>query len=139
MARELATLRLHPGFELGDPRCHALAAYRKTLLDGAAVDLALDVEDRIDALDRLDRERRQHGQRPARLGGNIGKLEELAPAMRPAAGLGDRARPACRRVEPIESGIGIRLQDPGIGGEMTLGMRGGAMARTEEERQWAGR
>jgi hypothetical protein len=34
---------------------------------------------------------------------------ELATALRPAAGLGDRPRFATSLVEPIESGIGIGL------------------------------
>jgi hypothetical protein len=77
---------------------------------------ALDVEDRIDTLDRLDRERRQHRERPACLGSDVGKLEELAPAVCPATRLRDRSRFALGLVEPIKAGIGIGLQDPGIAG-----------------------
>ena len=59
---------------------------------GLAVDLALDIEDRVDALDRFERQRRDDRQLAARLGGDIGEHEELAPAMRPAGGLDDRSR-----------------------------------------------
>jgi hypothetical protein len=55
VTRELGTLRSHPGLEVGDER----SARRS---DGTAVDLTLDVEDRIDALDRLDRQWRKHRQ-----------------------------------------------------------------------------
>src|SRR5262249_55372643 len=100
VARELATLRPHPGLELGDQWRDALATDRNTLLNGAAVDLALNVEDSVNALDCLDRERRQRGQRPARLGGHVGKLEELASTVRPTARLRDRAGATIYGIEP---------------------------------------
>ena len=94
VTRELATLRSHPGLQLRDQLRHAFTTHRQALVDGAAIDLTLEVEDRIDALDRLDRKRREHRQRPARLGSDVGKLEELAPAMCPATRLRDWAGPA---------------------------------------------
>jgi hypothetical protein len=60
----------------------ALTPRRETRVDGAAVDLALDVEHCVDGLDRLDRERRKSRQLAARLGGDVGELEELASAVR---------------------------------------------------------
>jgi hypothetical protein len=48
------------------------------IVDGAAVDLALDVEDGIDALDRFEGERRDDGKLATRLGGHVGEHEELA-------------------------------------------------------------
>jgi hypothetical protein len=78
VARKLGALCSHPGLELRNERRDLHAAHREAFLDRAAVDLALDIEDCIDALDYLDRERRQHRQRPAGLGGDIGKLEQLA-------------------------------------------------------------
>ena len=131
----LARSRAHPVFEIGDERRDALAAHREALGGRAAVDLALDVEDRVDALDRLERQRRDDGELAARLGGDIGQHEELAPTMRPARGLGDRPRLAVCRRRAVEPGIGIGLQDPGIAGEMPLGMLAGAIARVEEHRR----
>jgi hypothetical protein len=37
------------GLKIADQRRDALAAHRQALADAAAVDLALDVEDRVDA------------------------------------------------------------------------------------------
>ena len=50
-------------------------------------------------------------------------------------GLGDRPRLAAGLVEPVEPGIGIGLQDPGIVVQMPLGMLAGAVARVEEHRR----
>jgi hypothetical protein len=43
-----------------------------------------DGEERIDARHRFQRQRRHGRQLAARLGGDIGEHEELAPGMRPA-------------------------------------------------------
>jgi hypothetical protein len=53
------------------------------LFGGQAIDLALAVEDRVDALDRREGERRNDGERTARFGGDICQHEELATSMRP--------------------------------------------------------
>jgi hypothetical protein len=45
----------HPAFEICDQRCDTGAANGEALAGRQTVDLALDVEDRIDALDRLER------------------------------------------------------------------------------------
>jgi hypothetical protein len=95
-------------------RRDALTAYRQTLDDGAAVDLALDVEARIDALDCFEGERCDDGELATRLGGHVGEEEELASSVRPAAGLGDRPRLAASLVEPIETRVSIGLQNAGI-------------------------
>ena len=86
----------HPLLESRDERRDARAANGHALGGGAAVDLALGIEDRIDALDRFERQRGNHGELAARLGGDIGEHEELAPAMRPAGGflIGPGRRPA---------------------------------------------
>ena len=47
----------------------------------------------------------------------------------------ERSRPSVRRVEPIEPGIGVRLQDAGIAVEMTFGMLAGPIARVVEHRR----
>ena len=58
----------------------------QTLCAAQAVDGALDVEQRVDALDRLQRNRRDRRRLLAApgIGGDIGQLEELPPGMAPA-------------------------------------------------------
>jgi hypothetical protein len=114
--------RAHPALEVGYKRGDARTPHHETLIDGATIDLALHLKDRVNTLHRFECERRDHRKLIPRLSSHVGKLEELAPAMRPAARLGDRAGAAVRRIEPVESGIGIGLQDPCIAGEMTLRM-----------------
>ena len=53
--------------------------------------------------------------------------------MGPAERLGDGTAGAGRRVEPAEAAIGVGLQDPGIAGEMPLGMLAAAVARIVEQ------
>ena len=74
-----------------------------------------------------------------RFGCHVGELEELAATVRPAARLGDRPRLSVGSVEPIEAGIGIGLQNPGIVAQMALRMLGSAIARIEEYRGWRSR
>jgi hypothetical protein len=64
-----------------------------SLCCGQSVDLTLDGEDRVDLVRGLDRQGRF---------GNIGELEQLAPAMCPTRRFGDRARLACRRIESLK-------------------------------------
>jgi len=92
VAREPAIFRAQPGLELRYQRRDARAAHREALVNGTAVDLALDVEDRIDALHRFEGKRRDDRELAARFGSHVGELEELAATVRPAARLGDRPR-----------------------------------------------
>jgi hypothetical protein len=69
----------------------------QTHLGCKPVDLALDGEQNIDAPDRLGRDRRLAEPR---------EIKELAPAMGPARGLGDRASLAIGLVELAEAGWG---------------------------------
>ena len=96
-----------------------------TLGRRAAVDLALDGEDRVDAPDRLARQRCL---------AEIGQLKEVAPAMAPARRLGDRPGLALAVVELAEPGISIGLEDPGITGQMPGRVLAAAIARVEEHR-----
>ena len=59
-----------PRISVAQRRRDALAANGQTLFRGKSVDLALDVEDRVDALDRLQSERRDgsRSKRPPRFG-----------------------------------------------------------------------
>src|SRR5215469_12302787 len=58
VARELAIFRAQPGLKLRYQRRDERAAHREALVNGTAVDLSLDVEDRIDALHRFEGKRR---------------------------------------------------------------------------------
>ena len=136
VARELAIFRAQPGLELRYQRRDERAAHRESLVNGTAVDLSLDVEDRIDALYRFEGKRRDDRELAARFGCHVGELEELAATVRPAARLGDWPRLSVGLVEPIEAGIGIGLQNPGIVAQMALRMLGSAIARIEEHRGW---
>jgi hypothetical protein len=78
-------------------RPDALVAHRKALRRREATDLALDGEQGIDALQRLDGDRRLVEPR---------KVEEVAPRVRPAGGLGDWRGLAPRVIEPVEPSIG---------------------------------
>src|SRR5262249_36589051 len=63
-----------------------------------------------------------------------GQHEELAPAMRPAGGLGDRSRTTVCFIEPVEARIGIRLENPRVAVQMTLRVIAGPIARIEKHR-----
>src|SRR5713226_4492343 len=89
-------------------------------------------EDGIELLHGRKRDRRDHGRGVVTgLRGSIGKLEQLAPRMRPACGFRDRAWRSLRLVERAESGIGVGLKDSGISGETLLGMHAAAIGRVE--------
>src|SRR5690606_13045427 len=83
LARETGALRAQPRLERGHERPGALGADCEAPLGSDAVDLALEREQCVDALHRLDRDRRLLDR---------GELVELAPRMRPARRLDDRAR-----------------------------------------------
>ena len=102
VARERGTLGPHPVLELGDHRRAPLAAHREAPLGSLAVDLALDVEQRVDPLHRLQSQRRDRRRAlAARLvRRDVGELVELAPAVRPTQRLGHGARRSVRRVDP---------------------------------------
>jgi hypothetical protein len=102
VARHAGALFTHPDLEPGDEGCDLLLSHGQALIGGQAVDGALGCEDRVDPPHRLGGERGT---------GDLGELEQLAPAMRPARGLGDRAGLAAWRVELVEPGIGVGLQD----------------------------
>ena len=57
VARECGALHAHPRLEISDERRAFLLAHREPPLGGLAVDLALDVEERIDPLHGLQRQR----------------------------------------------------------------------------------
>src|SRR5205085_1658962 len=105
LAGELGALLAQPALQGDHERTTALVARGEALLRRQAVDLALDGEQGVDALHRFERDRRL---------ADAGEVEKLAPRMRPACRLDDRASRASGVVEPVEAGIGIRLHQPGI-------------------------
>jgi len=100
------------------------------------VDLALDVEQSIDASDRLKGDRRDDRGLAARLAlsrlSDVGQLEDLAPAMRLTQGLADIARIAASPIQGVVAAIGVGLQDAGPSGEMVARMLSAAIARIVE-------
>lgn len=95
-----------------------------------AVDLALDVEQRVDAGDGLisDRRDRRGIAAPPGAGGEIGQHEELSPGVAPAQRLLDRLWLAVGGEQPVVAGIGIGLQDTGEAAQMLFGMIARAVA-----------
>src|SRR5215475_5684469 len=125
--RELGTLGFHPGLEVCQGGTHG-----DPLLGEEAVDLALDVEDQVDALDWLEGKRPNGSELAACLSGHVGEHEETCAGRRAHASLGDRPFLASRFVEAVEPGIGIGLKDPAIALQMALRVLGGAITRVEE-------
>ena len=84
-ARETGTLVAKPGFQIGQERRALLLPHAQALIGGKAVDGALDVEQRVDALHRLKRDRRDGRGLFATscVGGDVSQFEELAPRMGP--------------------------------------------------------
>src|SRR5258705_12406113 len=134
MPGELGAFFHHPGLEVVDERCDQAAANRKAFFSRAAIDLALDIEDRINALDGFERERCDGCKLAAGHGGDVGEHEEFASAVAPTGCFFDWSWPPVRRVKPVEARIGVSLQNARIAFEMTLRMFAGAVARIEEHR-----
>jgi hypothetical protein len=109
MAGETAPLAPHPELEVRDQRDDLGLPHGQTGAGVEAVDRPLGTKDGVDADYGLVRERRDRGCLPAAPGGggDVGELEELAPAVRPAERLGDRSGRAAVLVEAPEAGIGI--------------------------------
>ena len=74
----------HPGLELADQGSRVLAAVGEPVGGGAAVDLALVGEDRVDPADRLDGER---CRRRLAGSGEVGELEEASAGHGPSRAL----------------------------------------------------
>jgi hypothetical protein len=130
-AREPGPLRVQPGLQVGEKRRAPLLADRQALGGAEAVDLALDLEQRIDAPDRLQRDRRDRRRRSPAPGvlGDIGQFEERPAGMAPAERGRDRLRLAPRVIERIEAAIGVGLQDAGEALQMLYRMLAPAIAR----------
>jgi hypothetical protein len=86
-------------------------------------------------LHRFERERRKDRQLAARLGGDIGEHKELAPRVGPAGSFDNRPRRTISRMEPVESGISVGLENPRMASQMTLGMIASPIASIKEHRR----
>lgn len=95
---------------------------RTALVRSQAVGGALDLEDRVDPRHRLDGDRSLP---------QVSQLEELAPGMRPAGCLAERAWFATGLVQPTEPGEGIRLHEAVEVAQPGLGMRARAVGGVE--------
>ena len=82
-----------------------------------------------DAPQRLARERGA---------GDFGELERLSAELGPTGGLGDRPWLAVGPVELAEPGIGVGLQDPGVGGQMPPRVLGRPIAGAVVQGGWWG-
>ena len=140
MAGELDALIPHPGFQGADKGSAPVLAHRQALGGGQAVDFLLDGEDGVDPLHRLQGDGGDHRVLGAfRLApcalGDVGQLEQLAPAVAPAQGLEDRARRPRRFIKLVVAAIGVRLQHSRPGGEMGLRVLSTPIARVVEQRR----
>src|ERR1019366_2103731 len=93
----------------------------------------------VDAAHDLDGDRRQPDfflalSFAAQIALDVGELEELAPRMRPARRLPDRARLSSWQIKRVVAVIGVGLQDAGIPRQMRLRMLAPAIARVHSRR-----
>ena len=95
-------------------------AHAEALFSAQPVDVALDIEQHVNAFNRLQRDRRQRHYvlPPSCIGRDIGQFEELPPCVGPASGCRDRSIRAGSIVKLVVSAIGIGLQDAGEAAKM---------------------
>ena len=138
-ARQLRRLLAHVDLEIVDQRPAFRTADRNALLGALAVDRALDHKQRVDAAHDLDGDRRERdlalsGSLAASVLLDVGQDKELAPRMRPARRLLDRAGLAVREIELVVAVVGVGLQDARVANEMRLRMLAAPVARVVEHR-----
>ena len=129
----------HPGLQVRDQRRAELLADRLALFGAVTVDRPLDLEQHVDPADRFQCQRRDHCRLLAlgfatRVLGQISHDEEWAPGVDPTGRFQDRSRRAAGLVELAIAAIGVGLEDPGVVGQMRLGMLTGPIARVIEHR-----
>src|SRR6476659_4998523 len=114
-AREPGALLGQPCLQFGQERCAPLLPDAQALVGAEAVDVALDVEQQIDALDRLQRDWRDRRRRSSTPGilRNIGQFEEQPSCVRPTKGRRDRRGLTSWIVESIEAAVGVGLKNAG--------------------------
>ena len=109
----MRTLGPQPLFQIRQKWRTLLLPDPPTLLGAQAVDRALDLEQRVDALDRLQGNRRDRRRLPAApgIGRNVGELEELPSGVSPAQGRCDWSLRTGGIIEAVVATVGIGLQD----------------------------
>ena len=126
----------------GPPPRDKLACWRNrpTPIHTASIDVALDVEQLVDAPNRLQAERRYHRRLLAlslspRGSFDVSQHKEFPARMRPTAGFQDQTRTTASFIKLAVAAIGIGLQDAGISGEVGLRMFAAAVARIVKHRR----
>jgi hypothetical protein len=119
MTREASTFRAHPLLERRHQRRDPDLSYREPLRGGQAVDLSLDIEDRIDPAHGLDRQWRFR---------EISQHEQFASPMCPTRRFDDRGGSARLVVQVVEPGISIRLKYARVTREMPARMHPSSIA-----------
>ncbi len=139
VARELGAFLPHPALEFFGQRHAEPLTDGKTIGCRAAVDVALDIEQSVDAADRRQRHGRDKSRRLAlrlalRIRSEIGEDKEFPSRVTPARGLRDRTRQPVGFVQLAIATIGISLEDSGIVGQVSPGMCSAAIARIVKHR-----
>lgn len=136
MARELSARVAHPGFELGDERARQLPPNRQPLSGRAAVDGALDIEDRIDPGERIAGERRDDDLLVLRAPcerRHVDELKERPSCMAPAQRAQERLATCTGSEQGVVARIGIGLDDAVISVEMRKRMLAAPVTRIVED------
>ena len=112
--RQQRTFAPQPALEVCNQGRGQALAHLQPRRRGVAVDGALDLEQRVDALHRFEGDGRDVLRRLALadIGFHVGEFEELAARVRPAQRRCHRPGLSAGIVELIVAGIGIGLQDP---------------------------
>jgi hypothetical protein len=111
VARQPAPGLQHPGLQVSNKWGHGTLPVREPIGRRGPVHRPLGLEHLVDA---------PHGLGSQRRAGDLRQLEHLAPEMRPAGPFCDRPGLVAGQVEVAEPGIGIGLQDPAVGGQVSL-------------------
>ena len=124
--------------QIGNQRSAEYLPGGPALIDGVPVDVALDLEHPVDPLNCFQTQRRYHDiglalRFASGRGGNVGEHEELAPCVRPAPGLHDRAGLAVRLIQLAIAGKSVGLQNAAVRRQVRLRMFPAAIARIMEQ------
>ena len=134
---EAAALFAHPGLQLFDERRRQGLAHGEPLGGRAAVDVALDGKDAVDALHSLERQRRDDDTLAGfslQLGGDIGEFKEVAPRVRPARRMGDGALRSAGVIKRVVAGVIVGLEDALVADQMPPAVLAFAVVGIIEER-----
>ena len=130
-ARHSGSFITQPRFQSGQKRSALFLAHAQTFFGAQAVDVALDIEQRVNALDRFQRNRRDRrsGLSAPGIGRDVSQFKELPPCMGPAQCCRDRSLRSRRIVKLVVPAVGVGLQDAGEVPKMPRGMLMPSIAR----------